>query len=74
MVEHSLAHGSTIYKRSVLPKITRRTHNHKVVAGQVSWCITLRGPWAKTWTETSKETGITVTLGHGRKQLGIQFK
>lgn len=53
------------YTRSLLPKITRRTKNHRVHANTTSWCFTIRGPWAATWTEDT-ETHHTV-LTHGRK-------
>lgn len=53
------------YRRSLLPKITRREKNHRVYAYSTSWCLTIRGPWAKTWTEDD-ETHHTV-LTHGRK-------
>jgi hypothetical protein len=54
-----------VYRRSWLPKITRRTKNHRVIAWTTSWCLTIRGPWAKTWTEDT-DTHRTV-LTHGRE-------
>ena len=53
------------YKRSIVPKITSRTKNHRVVANKTSWCFTVRGPWTKTWTEDT-ETHHTV-LTYGRR-------
>lgn len=53
------------YNRSLLPKLTRRSKNHRVFAYKTSWCFTVRGPWASTWTEDD-ETHHTV-LTHGRK-------
>ncbi len=53
------------YKRSLLPKVTRRSRNHRVLADRTSWCFTVRGPWAKTWTEDTDTHRITLT--HGRK-------
>ena len=55
----------SFYKRSLFPKITRRSRNHRVIADRTSWCFTIRGPWAKTWTEDT-ETHHTV-LTHGRR-------
>jgi len=56
----------TKYKRSWWPKVTRRDNNHKVHCEETSWCFTIRGPWAKTWTET-EPNGVVNTLEHGRK-------
>ena len=41
----------TSYRRSLKPKVTRRERNHRVLANRTSWCFTVRGPWAPTWTE-----------------------
>ena len=57
----------SFYKRSLFPKITRRSRNHRVYAERTSWCLTIRGPWADTWTEDTS-THHTV-LTHGRKIL-----
>ena len=53
------------YFRSIFPKVTPRTKNHRVVANETSWCFTIRGPWSDTWTEDT-ETHYTV-LTHGRR-------
>ena len=58
---------TTMYSHSILPKITRRNHVHRVVAGRTSWCFTIRGPWVDKWTEVIN--GKLVTLTHGRKEL-----
>lgn len=60
---HSLC---SVYTRSLLPKVTMRDNNHRVVAEEDSWCFTLRGPWSKYWTETNPRTGATTKLTHGR--------
>lgn len=52
------------YSRSLLPKITRKSDNHRVIANKTSWCFTIRGPWKPTWTEDVD--GITTTMTHGR--------
>ena len=54
------------YHQSVLPKVTLKTKNHRVIASKDSWCFTIRGPWDKTWTEDDKDTGLTTTFTHGR--------
>ena len=55
------------YKRSLKPKYTPREHNHRVSAFTDSWCLTIRGPWIKTWTED--QNGIKTTFTWGRKVL-----
>ncbi len=54
-----------IYQRSLIPKYTPRSKNHRVWANRTSWCLSIRGPWSSTWTEDD-ETHHTV-LTHGRK-------
>lgn len=55
------------YKRSFLPKITKKDNLHRVKAYKDSWCITLRGPWQKTWTEYCEVNNRVTVLTHGRK-------
>ena len=65
LVEQDADGSHHIYRRKWLPKLTRRTKNHRVIADRTSWCFTIRGPWSSTWTEDT-ETHHTV-LTHGRK-------
>lgn len=65
LTEEDISGSHHVYKRSWLPKITRRSKNHRVIAYKTSWAFTIRGPWASTWTEDT-ETHHTV-LTHGRK-------
>lgn len=65
MVEQDTDGSFRPYSRSFLPKFTPRNKNHRVRAYTTSWCLTVRGPWAKTWTEDT-ETHHTV-LTHGRQ-------
>lgn len=67
LVEQDVGGSHYRYKRSILPKITRRSKNHRVIATETSWCFTLRGPWTKTWTETIN--GENIVLTHGRKRV-----
>ena len=67
LVEQDVNGDYYVYKRSILPKITRRSKNHRVIAVETSWCFTLRGPWSKTWTET--KDGKSIVLTHGRKRV-----
>lgn len=53
------------YHRSILPKITKRSNNHRVIAKENSWAFTIRGPWVDVWTEDTDEK--TTFLTHGRK-------
>lgn len=55
------------YKRSILPKITTRDNIHRVLAQEISWCLTIRGPWKDTWTEVRNDSFVTLT--HGRKEI-----
>lgn len=59
-----------MYRRSLLPKLTRRKDIHKVNAHGVAWCISLRGPWQKTWWEVDPDTDEVIVLGNGRTELG----
>jgi len=52
------------YKRSLLPKITKKSDNHRVLAHKTSWCFSIRGPWSDYWTED--DSGTTTTFTHGR--------
>jgi quercetin dioxygenase-like cupin family protein len=65
MIEHIWGKEDRIYHKSFLPKITLRDEVHLVEAIEDSWCITLRGPWSKTWNEVDAK-GNTTTLTHGR--------
>ena len=57
------------YKRSLIPKLTKRENLHRVVAAKTSWCLSIRGPWVKTWQEYDEKTGKFTTLTHGRKEV-----
>lgn len=50
---------------SFKPKFTSRGCFHKIVADEVTWAFTIRGPWKDTWQES--RNGELVTLTHGRK-------
>jgi hypothetical protein len=43
------------YTRSFIPKLTRRSMNHRVKAVEDSWCLTVRGPWKDIWSEYLEE-------------------
>lgn len=65
MVEQDYNGEYRVYERSIIPKFTSKKKNHRVIANKVSWCLTIRGPWEKTWTEDNEKE--TITLTHGRK-------
>ena len=55
------------YAFKLKPKFTPRDNNHRVKALKDSWCFTLRGPWADTWTEHNDVTQVKTTFTSGRK-------
>lgn len=55
------------YIKSIIPKLTSHSCNHRVIAYKDSWCFTIRGPWKDTWTE--HKNGEKITLTHGRKEI-----
>lgn len=55
------------WRPSIKPKLTKRSCFHRVEAREVTWALTLRGPWHDTWLE--QRHGRTVTLTHGRVEL-----
>ena len=48
-------------------KYTPKACFHKIIAKEVSWAISFRGPWDNTWQE--KKDGVEYTLTHGRKHV-----
>lgn len=65
MTEEDINGNYYVYRRSLLPKLTRRSKNHRVLAWTDSWCLTIRGPWSNTWTEDTESHHTVLT--HGRK-------
>jgi hypothetical protein len=51
---------------SLKPKITLRGRIHKVYGKEVTYALSIRGPWHKTWLEYDNK-GNSTTLTHGRK-------
>ncbi len=50
---------------SLIPVLTSRNTFHKVYSHGITWALTFRGPWSKTWKENID--GQEITLTHGRK-------
>lgn len=49
-------------------KYTPRGLTHKIKPlSPTAWAISVRGPWAKYWSETFPELNKRVTLTHGRE-------
>ena len=65
MEEEIFKGSSKKYKVSFIPKLTKRTDNHRVKADKTSWAVTIRGPWAETWTEDTPDK--TTVFAHGRR-------
>lgn len=71
MVEEQINGVTRAYKRSLIPKVTKRDNNHRVKANTTSWCFTIRGPWVDSWTEDDDETMKTTHLTHGRRIIKV---
>lgn len=59
--------GEKRWKPSITPKWTPRNCYHKILADEVSWAISFRGPWSKTWKEM--KNGREKILTHGRLEI-----
>ena len=67
VIEMFLNGGEKRWKPSFFPKYTPRDCYHKIVADEVSWAISFRGPWSKTWKET--KAGRETIFTHGRVEV-----
>ena len=72
LVEQKFEGGLYNYERSLLPKFTPRENNHRLINYKDSWCITLRGPWKKHWTETDESCKVHTTFTHSRQIVGTE--
>ena len=55
------------FSASYVPKYTRRSNTHKVIAHENTYALTFRGPWVDYWYEF-KNNKMTI-LTHGRKVI-----
>ena len=55
------------WKASWKPKYTPRECYHRVFAKEVTYALSFRGPWSKTWKEFNPTTQIERTYKSGRK-------
>ncbi len=58
---------TTPFYASFKPKYTSRENCHRVYSVGVTWALSFRGPWKRTWKEY--KNGKFVTLTHGRKVI-----
>lgn len=49
---------------SFIPKYTPKDCFHKIITLEVTWALSFRGPWSKTWKEA--KNGEVYTLSSGR--------
>lgn len=73
LIEEDVSGRYYTYRRSLWPKITKREKNHRVRAYKDSWCLTVRGPWSKYWTEYNEHEDKTIMLTHGRHVIGERY-
>jgi len=69
LIEEDINETTYKYFKHFLPKYTPKNKNHRVKALEDSWCLTIRGPWQKTWTEDNTKNKKRTTFTHGRKVI-----
>lgn len=69
LIEQFIEGGKVVYKPSLMPIITKRDTYHKVDSEGISYVISFRGPWAKTWKEYIPAENKEKTLTNGRVEL-----
>jgi len=72
MLEETIDNSLYTYQKSLVPKYTPCSKNHRVIAHTNSYCLTLRGPWSKTWQEYDSSLNKTTAFTHGRKVVSIK--
>lgn len=68
LYEQNLNGSVRYYKPSLFPFTTKRTTFHKVKSNGISFVLSFRGPWAKTWQEYLPIEERFVELTNGRKE------
>lgn len=71
LVEEDVGGDLYVYGKSIKPKLTKKSKNHRVKAIEDSWCFTLRGPWDDYWTEYNDTKDETTTFTHSRNVVSI---
>lgn len=69
ITEHHLNKPKIKWYPSFFPKYTPKKCFHKVEAHNVSYCLSIRGPWDETWQEYDEKNNELITLTHSRKIL-----
>ena len=67
-IEYHLNGNVNAWHPSFRPKFTPRNCFHKIIAEELTWAFTIRGPWNKTWQEYRKNN-VLVTLTNGRVEV-----
>lgn len=74
LVEERLVDSNKLYRkyrRSLIPKLTRRNNMHRVIANETSYCVSIRGPWSKQWNEYNEHNKEMITLESGRRIVKV---
>lgn len=58
-----------VHTPSISPISTKRKTFHKVDSEGVTWVLTFRGPWSKTWCEYTRSDNRMKILTHGRLEI-----
>lgn len=64
-VEEHVTGQTKQWTPALKPKFTAPDCFHRVTSVGVTWALSIRGPWVKTWKE--QRQGREVTLTHGRQ-------
>lgn len=63
-----------VYKKSILPKITKKETLHRVFALKKSYALSIRGPWSRTWNEFNSDSNKIITFTWGRKIIDEKIR
>ena len=67
-VEHFTANTPAKYRKGLCkPHVTLKSTQHKYVCYKPAWCLTIRGPWIKSWRDGNRY------LTWGRKVIAEIF-
>lgn len=66
LIEEDVSGDTYRYKKSLVPKLTLKSKNHRVLANKNSYCLTVRGKWQDSWTEYDKDSNTTTVFNWGR--------
>jgi hypothetical protein len=69
LTEKLLGGGSVVYTPSWKPIMTYKDTFHQVHSSGVSWVLTFRGPWVKTWWEYDERRKSYTKLEQGRNEV-----